>query len=70
MNHHKILHAVIDLGGTGTEEQILEDRRFIGETDAAYRVDHSLPRMVVQGLLTQALDEYTITDAGRAYLKK
>jgi hypothetical protein len=69
VDHHKILRTIIDDGGSATEEQILDGKRLDGQSDAAYRVDHSLPKMVAAGLLTLEGDVYTITQAGRDYVK-
>ena len=68
-DHHKILHAIIEAGGSATEETILDSKRLDGQSDAAFRVDKSLPKMVADGLLTLAGNVYTITQAGRDYLK-
>ncbi len=69
MDHHKILRTLVDLGGSGTEEQILDGNRLDGQADAAYRVDHTIPKLVTSGLVTQAGDVFTITQAGKDYIK-
>lgn len=66
-DHHRILKCLRD-NGPSTEEQILDCKRLITQSDAFPRVEKSLPKMVVDGLITEKDGVYTITEKGLAYL--